>query len=268
MYKDLSGMRFGKLTVIKRSYVDRHRKIHWECRCDCGNIIYPATDNLKSGNTFRCKTCGARSACNDLSGNKFGKLTLVKIFSYNPIKYECKCDCGNTKIIRASDILSGKSRSCGCVHGNHKTHGKTHTRLYSIYNNMINRCKNPNVDCYKYYGGKGISICEEWEKDFQKFYNWAMGNGYEENLTIDRIDVNGNYEPDNCQWVTMKEQANNTTRNRIIKYNGESKTLKQWAEILGFDESVLRNRLNRGWSVERAIETPKMIQKAHIRRVR
>lgn len=263
MVEDLTGKKFGSLLVLEKSFKDQYRNIHWKCLCDCGNITYPTSRALKSGGTKRCKECGnlergkqSEKNYEDLTGKRFGKLTVIKIVSHNPVKFECRCDCGNVKTVRAKDLKQGKTKSCGCISkdGLHETHGKTHTRLYSIYNNMISRCENPNMKHYKHYGGKGVHICDTWRNDFMSFYEWAMKNG----LTIDRIDANGNYEPSNCRWATQKEQANNTTRNRVIEYKGERKTLKQWAEFLEFDESVLRSRLNHGWSIEKAIETPKM----------
>lgn len=263
MYTDLTGKRFGNLTVIEKSYKDKHRKIHWKCQCDCGNIIYPATDNLKSGNTWRCKSCGEKSKIQNIIGKKFGKITIIDIDSYNPIKCKCKCECGNIKIIGLKDLRSGRTVSCGCFARKknseiHTIHGKSHSRLFSIWVNMISRCENKNIDTYNYYGKRGISVCCEWRNDFTKFYEWAVNHGYKDNLTLDRIDNDKNYSPDNCRWATMKEQSNNTRRNRMITYNGETKTLQQWAEKIGLEESTLRSRLNRGWSVDKAIETPKL----------
>lgn len=266
MYTDLTGNRFGSLLVVEKAYKDKHRKIHWKCKCDCGNIIYPSTDNLKSGNTWRCKSCGEKSKIQNIIGRKFGKLTIININSYNPVKCKCKCECGNIKIIRYSDLRSGKTVSCGCYakeknKENHTIHGKSNSRLFSIWANMISRCENKNIDTYKYYGKRGISVCYEWRNSFQEFYDWSISNGYKENLTLDRIDNNKNYSPDNCRWATIKEQSNNRRGNRILTYNGETRTLTQWAEIIGCRESMLRSRLNRGWSVEKAIETPKLKSK-------
>lgn len=135
------------------------------------------------------------------------------------------------------------------------THGKRNTRLYSIYAHIKERCYNANNKSYHYYGAKGIIICDEWLHDFQAFYDWAMANGYADNLTIDRIDVNGNYEPSNCRWVTMKEQSNNKSCNISIAFNGKTQTLKQWADELGINYTRLYQRIYvRGWSVEKAFD--------------
>lgn len=135
---------------------------------------------------------------------------------------------------------------------NHLKHGMRHTRLYNIWRSMRQRCSNPNCINYHNYGGKGIKVCDEWNK-FEIFYEWAMANGYTEELTIDRIDVNGNYEPSNCKWSSYKEQANNKTNNRQIEFNGESHTLGEWSAIKGIKLATIWNRLKCGWSVEEAL---------------
>lgn len=123
---------------------------------------------------------------------------------------------------------------------------------------MRSRCNNPKSTKYYLYGGKGITVCKEWDESFERFYDWSMKNGYEEDLTIDRIDGNGNYEPNNCRWATYKEQANNTTQNNIITYKGISMNATQWAKKLNMNPNTFSERLRRGWSVERAIITPTM----------
>lgn len=133
----------------------------------------------------------------------------------------------------------------------HKTHGLRYTRLYNIWSNMKSRCNNPKHTYYKNYGGRGITICQEWQNDFQSFYNWAMANGYREKLTIDRIDTNGNYEPSNCQWASRKAQQNNRRYNHIITYNGESHSISEWSRITGINKGALYSRIYRGWSLEK-----------------
>lgn len=147
------------------------------------------------------------------------------------------------------------SKNVGTTNPNYK-HGLKNTRLFSIWSNMKTRCYNSNATHFKYYGNKGIKICEEWRDNFKNFYHWSMENGYSDDLTLDRIDVNGNYEPGNCRWATAKEQANNTTRNVIISINGESKTLMEWCEYYEINYKTVRDRLKRGWLIEKALKYP------------
>ncbi len=134
-------------------------------------------------------------------------------------------------------------------------HGMTETRLYRIWSAMKQRCENPNTINYKYYGAKGVCVCEEWRRDFRAFYLWAISNGYTNDLTLDRIDANKNYEPSNCRWVTRKEQQNNTSYTRLYTYNGETRSIMQWAEKTGMSPPVLYYRIRSGWSIEKALNT-------------
>lgn len=141
-------------------------------------------------------------------------------------------------------------------HGLYKDASGKKSRLYHIWEDMKNRCSNPKNRRYHRYGGRGISVCKEWQDDYAVFYKWAIENGYADNLTIDRDKVDGNYEPGNCNWATQKQQGNNRANNRRIEYNGVSKTLAEWADLLGVKYHLLKNRLERDWTVERAFTTP------------
>ena len=136
---------------------------------------------------------------------------------------------------------------------NHLKHGKRNTRLYTIWRSMRQRCYNPKTNRYKNYGGRGITVCEEWNNSFTAFHEWATANGYEDNLTLERKDVNGNYEPSNCRWATYKEQANNMSNSVHLTYNGETHTMAEWADITGIKKATIWERLKKGWSIDDAL---------------
>lgn len=165
--------------------------------------------------------------------------------------WKCKCDCGSVISVRGNDLHTGHTKSCGCYNldkiiERNTTHNMKHTRLYHTWCNIKSRCNYKNRPDYHRYGGRGIKVCKEWE-DFTNFYNWAMNNGYEDDLTIDRIDVNGNYEPSNCRWVDIITQANNTRRNLYITINGETKSLRQWYRIYNpnYCYDIIRERYHK-----------------------
>lgn len=135
-------------------------------------------------------------------------------------------------------------------------HGLSHTKLYKVWLTMKQRCNNPNCRGYKWYGKKGISICTAWENDFKAFYEWSILNGYKDGLTIDRIDPNKNYSPDNCRFITMSAQQRNRSSCKYISYKGETMSVQEWAEKLNITPSTLRSRFNKGWSIKRALTEP------------
>lgn len=202
----------------------------------------------------------------NLISKRFGRLTVTGSTSKNGHGYSvCKCDCGRETIVRNDGLKSGRIVSCGCYNmerakrgENRRTHGLHGTRLYRIWQAMINRCRNESSKCYRNYGGRGIAVCEEWGKSFQSFYDWAMSNGYADNLTIDRIDNNGNYEPNNCRWASYSEQSNNKRTNHLLEYNGEIHSITEWSAIVGISRKILNWRVNHGWSTEKALTTPKI----------
>ena len=196
-----------------------------------------------------------RKLANDLTGKRFGRLTVIGVEDNGKRKtyYACQCDCGNVKVIRADALVSGRTVSCGCkkkeqdrvnLTANH-SHKMSGTRLYNIWVGIKGRCNNYNDARYDRYGGRGISVCEEWDKSFQSFYDWAISNGYSDNLTIDRIDNDGNYEPANCKWSTNKEQCNNRSSNINIKIGNTTKTLTEWCEIFNVDTKRTMARYSR-----------------------
>ena len=181
-----------------------------------------------------------------LIGKKFGRLTVVSLVESDvgtkiPTKWLCKCDCGNTIKALGYNLNNGNTKSCGCLRKefakNKKyIHGCTKTRLHTTWSHMKQRCENTNDKAFKHYGGRGIKICDEWH-DFACFRDWALVNGYSDDLTIDRIDVNGNYEPSNCRWVTLKEQQTNKRNNAFIIFDGKRKCLAEWAKEFGCRQS-------------------------------
>ena len=195
----------------------------------------------------------------DLTGQKFGRLTIISRSDEkrgDEILYDCLCDCGTHTRVSGVNLRSGRSTSCGCFHKDklierNKTHGLCQSRLYHIWRGMKSRCYNVNEKSYKRYGARGIKICDEWlnkENGFINFYNWAMANGYNDTLSIDRIDNDKGYFPKNCRWTTIQCQNNNRHSNHYIVFNGEKHTISEWSKILKTNERVIRSRLSRGWS--------------------
>lgn len=188
-------------------------------------------------------------------GERFGRLVVIReAESYNRHRYFlCKCDCGNEKSIPMDNLKRGRAKSCGCYKIElNITHNETKTRLYHIWHTMKQRCHYKKHINFSDYGGRGISVCKDWQC-FEPFRYWALSNGYTDSLTIDRINVDGNYEPENCRWISMKEQQNNRRSNRLVTYKGETKTVQEWAEALGIKSTTLLYRLNQeDWGIEKA----------------
>ena len=207
-----------------------------------------------------------------LIGEKFGRLTVESRFGTNKRKratWKCLCDCGNYVVAESNNLVSGNTRSCGCLKNDiHRDrmlkHGYRHHPLYKTWQNMKCRCGNKNSNSYKNYGERGIVVCDEWKNDFVSFKNWAISNGYKEQncalnteCTIDRINYNGNYEPNNCRFTNIKNQSKNKRNTIMIMYNNEKKPLVDWCMILGLDLKRTYQRIyNLGWEAKMALETP------------
>ena len=206
----------------------------------------------------------------DLTGQRFERWTVIEhhhVDKHGTHYWKCRCDCGTEAVVPSCRLRYGLSKSCGCYSKEvakktcverNTTHGASSTRLYHIWCNMKQRCCNQShPDYIRWYGSRGITLCEAWKNDFQAFHDWSMANGYADNLTIDRIDCNGNYCPENCRWVTPKEQANNTRHCHMIEWNGETHTISEWARKLNMSPQTLVGRLNvYGYSVEKAFTEP------------
>jgi len=204
----------------------------------------------------------------NLLGQKFGKLTVIEKaenhIQPNGKRYTrwlCKCDCGNKIIVRTSHLTKGHTRSCGCLQREKVTaHGLKKTRLYVIWRDIKIRCYNPNALNFKDYGAKGVIMCDEWRNNFKIFHDWAMNNGYNKDAkrgecTIDRIDNNKGYCPENCRWVDNLVQQNNRTNNRFLTYKGKTHTVAEWSRILNIPPHTLYARLYKGWSVKKTLTT-------------
>ena len=202
----------------------------------------------------------------DISGQRFGKLLVVdldrrrieerkKSGKKQILYWNCICDCGNKKSIDSYTIRTGQSQSCGCygIEQRRKSttiHGLSKGRLKRIYYNMRSRCLNPNTPKFHNYGGRGITICDEWMSGLQVFVEWALNNGYDEKLTLDRIDPDGNYEPSNCRWVDIKTQNYNKRDNRLFEINGDAKTAEEWCNDYGINRNTFWERDFNGFSGE------------------
>lgn len=190
----------------------------------------------------------------NLVGSKYGKLTVIDIAPRGKggqARWECKCACGETRKVEEYALKKGLVVSCGCYKREMQTkHNMSRTKIYKVWAAMKQRCGNENDKSYNNYGGRGITVCDEWREDFQAFYDWATANGYKEGLQIDRIDNDGDYEPGNCQWTTKKINLRNKRQSVFIEYNNEVHTVAEWSRITGIHRNTLDGRIRSGKPVE------------------
>lgn len=204
-------------------------------------------------------------------GKRFGRLTTlervddaVSANGRRRSRWLCQCDCGNKKIVFAENLTGGKTESCGCLQKErasftNASHGDTDSKLYNVWCAMKRRCYNPRVKEYPLYGGRGITVCDEWRENYASFMDWSINNGYDKTLprgkcTLDRIDNNGNYSPDNCRWVDQKTQMNNVGYNHYETYEGETHTIAEWADLYNIPYAKLLQRLTRyGYDIGKAL---------------
>lgn len=204
----------------------------------------------------------------DLTGKRFGRLTVMEFYGHNKYGqtiWTCECECGNVTHVCGSDLRSGSTLSCGCLWRERiikakTTHGMSHSEIYAEYRNMKNRCYNETAHNYKYYGGRGIKMCDKWRDDIHEFYKdvSSLPNFRKEGYSLDRIDNDGDYEPGNVRWATREEQSRNRrprTCKNVYDYNGEIHSLREISNMTGISYSTLKNRLSKGWEPERAFNT-------------
>lgn len=199
----------------------------------------------------------------DMMGKRFGKLLVVEqaeSSSSGQARWVCKCDCGNTTITLGHSLRSGRTLSCGCTRNEkianlRKTHGESNTRLFKIWMCIKHRCNRKTASDYNLYGGRGISICDEWLNDYAAFRDWSIANGYSDNLSLDRIDPNGNYEPSNCRWADAYTQAENRRNAHIVEYHGETGALDPMCRKLNINSKTVRTRMSHfGISFQEAVD--------------
>lgn len=250
--KSLIGKRFDRWTVISIDYEksEQRHQTFYVCECDCGTIRSVRRSSLLNGESSSCGCMRSDRARTKLLGERFGRL-VVNNFSHvdnrGQMFWECICDCGQTAIVCGSNLTSGQTRSCGCYQRDTAAerankHGLARDRIYNIWNEMVRRCENTKCGCYDYYGGRGIYVCEEWY-DVRNFYEWAINNGYEDGLTIDRINNDDGYYPENCRWVDRRYQANNRRTNHFITYCNVRHTISEWARLFDIPQATLHKRV-------------------------
>ncbi len=263
---DLTGQTFGRLTAIRPA----ERAGYWYFHCVCGKDISRCTDNVQRGLTRSCGCFRSEHLrelrLKDITGQTFGRLTVLRQIDRpahvrgRHAYWEVQCVCGTLAHVSGPDLIGGHTQSCGCLqreraYAVNYQHGRSHTPEHSIWIKMIERCEQPRATGYRHYGGRGIRVCERWRESFTNFLA-DMGPRPTPKHSIDRIDVNGHYEPGNVRWATQREQMNNTRSNRVLDWNGEQLTMTQWAERMNLRPGTLGFRIRSGWSVDRALTTP------------
>jgi hypothetical protein len=258
---DLLNKKFNRLLVVKEVGRDKKNNVLWECLCDCGKITFGCTTDIKNGHK---KSCGcyqseqtSKAVSLDVCGQKFGRLLVVeRLGSYNKREsyFKCICDCGNELNVKLGHLKSGNTKSCGCykseirtklntTHGNAKS--KNRSTEYVSYHAMISRCYNKNQRSYADYGGKGVIVCDRWLNSFENFLE-DMGKKPNSNYTLERIRVNGIYEPNNCKWITRAEQSKNKRTSVWHEHNGVKMILSDWAKFLNVHPSAIRLKIRSG----------------------
>ena len=269
--QDMINKTYGRWTVlsIAPSHIDKsgRTKLYLHCKCECGTEKDVSKASLLNG---RSQSCGCRHSDimhnmftdNEMIGKRFGRGVVQECIGRRARAkiWKLKCDCGNEYFCDTAHLNNGHIVSCGCYHrDDHTTHGgvANKERLFGIWMGMRRRCCDPKRVGYDRYGGRGIKVCEEWDKDYSVFREWAYANGYQDDLTIDRIDFNGDYCPENCRWITRTEQTRNTSYNRYEEMDGVVKSVAEWMDDYHvINKSAVYHRLRNGWSMHDALFTP------------
>lgn len=256
----------------------------WRCRCElCGAEKWKSPKKLLSGEDVGCICDGNYGKYGGESwvGKKYNHLTII---AYENGRFTCVCDCGNIQRVKPTFLLGGTVKTCGmddCPHHRAlamRMDGASHERLYGVWRGMMYRCNNSKATSYQHYGGRGIAVCKEWEDSYDTFRGWALANGYSDDLSIDRINNDGNYEPSNCRWATLSEQMQNqrprhlfkkpavgqrkrTASKHMVTIGATTKSLAQWCDDSGISYATVLYRVNkRGMTYEDALNTPLLQQ--------
>lgn len=264
--KQYIGLKFNKLKVINayRKRLYGKMNIICVCKCDCGNIADYAYSNLKNGNATSCG-CSNKFDFSKYKGKMYHNIEILDLIDKDKKIIKCKCHCNSIFYCNLSDLTAKKRYIIGCKNCIEPSNKNTkfywniynnRSRLENIYYGMIDRCFNNKNKSFLHYGGRGITVCEEWKNNKQSFLDWANANGYDDKLQIDRIDYNGNYEPSNCRWVDVIVQANNRSNNRIIEENGTKYTLSEISKKYNINYSTLCSRIRKGEDVLSSAKRP------------
>ena len=263
--KDLTGQKFNRLMVLglagyfPHSPKSKKFEATWFAECECNKSILVPGHSLVSGNTKSCGCHKKAVSTPDMTNQRFGRLLVIREVDNSNFKarfamWECLCDCGNIIITQGSALRSGHTTSCGCYKNDLSKeratkHGYSQDRLYQTWADMKTRCNNPNHKSFHHYGGRGISYFQEWN-EFEPFRVYALSIGYDDSLTIERIDVNGNYAPGNIKFIPLNEQIRNRRNSIRLTYKGVTKTLGEWASICGINRGTAWTEYKQGFSFE------------------
>lgn len=256
----LIGNKYGHLTILGLANTEQPIK-YLSCLCDCGNQTIKPQFKVLNGTVTTCGKCKFKLV---QIGDKYGKWCVVgsSIKSHGRIKWLCQCSCEKHTIRYVDEytLKSGKSTCCGCgkrqiiIPKSRCKYNEDEKRLYRIWQKMKERCNNPSNKDFKDYGARGICICNEWDNNFENFKDWALANGYDNSLSIDRIDVNKKYEPSNCRWVNQLTQCNNKRNNICFEYEGVVHTATEWGRILNINPNNMYRYYHKGLTLEEIIK--------------